>query len=98
MNERVVELSAALALDIWGGPPNAKEFKRSLIHGAEIPGGPIDGYRAFISEGLPDDAVVAGPEKNVIHETWEYRVISNEWPDDGRSWFTPVATWVSIDG
>lgn len=91
--ERVVDISHALAADVWGGPPDAEAFKRDLAHGREIPGGPVDGYRAFVTEGIPDDAVVAGPENDPIRRAWKYRVISNQWPDDGKTWFTPVATW-----
>lgn len=91
--ERLVEISHAVALDVWGGPLDAGTFKRVLAQGAEVPGGPVDGARAFIVEGIPEDAVVSAPENNPIHLTYEYRVISDQWPDDGKSWFVPVAKW-----
>ena len=94
MSERVVELSHELANDIWHGPPDAKLFKSALMTGAEIPGGPIDGCIAIVTDGIPEDAVVAGPVKNPYHRTYEYRVISEQWPEDATPWFNPTATWV----
>ena len=91
--ERVVEITHELAYDVWGEAPNAEVFKRDLTVGKEFPGGPVDGHIAIVVEGIPDDAVVAGPENDPIHRAWRYFVQSEQWPDQGWWWFCPVVEW-----